>query len=171
MLYIYTGNGKGKTTAAMGQILRAIGRGKKVCLIQLFKGREFYGEQKVLTKLKGLDFYSFAPKHQMCFLTVKTETLKAQCAQALDKLKSVFSGRRKYDVIVLEEFNIAVRDGYITIDELLETLNDKASKYDIIVTGRAAHRKLVKKADLVTEMKEIKHYYKKGVKARMGIEF
>ena len=75
MIIVNTGNGKGKTTAAMGQILRSLGRGWKVCLIQLFKGKEFYGEQKILKGLKGLDFYCFAPKHPGCFKGVSKSSL------------------------------------------------------------------------------------------------
>jgi cob(I)alamin adenosyltransferase len=171
MLHVYTGNGKGKTTAAIGQIVRAAGRGKKVCLVQLFKGEKFYGEQKILQKLKNVDFFSFAPKHPLCFPAVKKETAAAQCARALVKVKDIFSAPCKYDVVVLEEFNIAVRDGYISIYDLLNVLDGNTSKCDVVVTGRAAHKKLIGKADLVTEMKLVKHYFYKGIKARKGIEF
>lgn len=171
MIIVNTGNGKGKTTAAMGQVLRSLGRDWKVAIIQLFKGREFYGEQKVLKKLKNLDFYSFAPKHPKCFGDTSLWEVKDQCQKALKKLKVLLEGRKKYNLIVLEEFNIALRDGYILLKELLEVLSKYHSKYNIIVTGRSAPKKLIELADLVTEMKEIKHPYRKGIKAQKGLEF
>lgn len=174
MLIVNTGNGKGKTTAAIGQILRVLGHNKKVCLIQLFKGKGFYGEQNILKKLKNLDFYSFAPKHPACFPKEKAlthEKLRDQCLEALYKFRSVLASKKHYDLIVLEEFNIAVRDGYFKIKELLAAIADNTKQIDIIVTGRSARKELLKAADLVTEMKEIKHPFNKGIKCKKGIEF
>jgi len=171
MLIINTGEGKGKTTAAMGQIMRSLGRGWKVCLIQLFKGKEFYGEQKVFKKLKNLDFHSFAPKHPYCFPTVKPEKVREECLKALSFLDRLVSGKHRYNLIVLEEFNIALREGYIKLKELLEVLNKIDSKTYVIITGRGAPKKLIDLADLVTEMKEIKHPYRKGIQAKRGLEY
>ena len=171
MIIVNTGNGKGKTTAAIGQIIRALGRGWKVCLIQLFKGEEFYGEQKVLCHLKNLDFYSFAPKHPKCFSEISTDSVKEECRVATAAANALLKGRKKYDLFVLEEFNIAVRDGYINVKELLELVKNINQKSDVIVTGRGAPEELLEQADLVTEMKEIKHPYAKGIPARKGIEY
>ena len=171
MIIVNTGNGKGKTTAAVGQIIRSLGRGWKVCLIQLFKGKEFYGEQKVLKNLKGLDFYSFAPKHPGCFHGVSGAGLKKECSRALKKLERVLASTKKYNLVVLDEFNIAVRDGFLQVKPLLELLKKHDANTNVLITGRSAHKSLIKVADLVTEMKEVKHPFSKGVMARKGIEF
>jgi cob(I)alamin adenosyltransferase len=171
MIIVNTGNGKGKTTAAIGQIIRSLGRGWKVCLIQLFKGRKFYGEQKILAKLQNLDFYSFAPKHPFCFPGVSSEEVAGECQQALRLFDHIVEGRKRYQLIVLEEFNIALRDGYITLKDLFYTLDKADSRTHVLVTGRGAPAKLIRKADMVTEMKEIKHPFKKGISAQKGLEF
>jgi cob(I)alamin adenosyltransferase len=171
MIIVHTGSGKGKTTAAVGQIIRALARGAKVCLIQLFKGREFYGEQKILVKLKNLDFFSFAPKHPLCFPEVRQESVKQECDKALALLDKIASGRKQYRLIVLEEFNIALRDHCMELAPLLTILSKFSPDTDIIVTGRGAPRKLIQEAELVTEMKEVKHPYQKGIKAKKGREF
>ena len=171
MIIVNTGNGKGKTTAAIGQIIRSLGRGWKVCLIQLFKGKEFYGEQKVLKGLKNLKFYSFAPKHPGCFSGISKTSLKSECGKALKKFKDSLAPAKKYNLIVLDEFNIAVRDGILDIKVLLDILNCIDSKTNVLITGRCAHKSLMKIADLVTEMKEVKHPFRKGILARKGIEF
>lgn len=171
MLIVNTGNGKGKTTAAIGQIIRCLGHGQRACLIQLFKGRAFYGEQNVLENLKNLDFHNFAPKHPYCFGNKGHEAARSECQKALKLVRKLAAGRRKYDLIVLDEFNIALRDKYISLKVLLELLK-KLSKYsNVIVTGRSAPAALVKAANLVSEVKEVKHPYNIGIKAQMGIEF
>ncbi len=172
MLYINTGNGKGKSTAAMGQMLRSIGQGWKVCLVQLFKGKSFYGEQKTFGKFKKqLDFYSFAPKHPGCFPKTDRKLVRKQCLEALSFIHKLLTGRKRYQLLVMEEFNIAIRDGYMTTKEVLEVVNDFYSISDIVITGRGAPKALIERADLVTEMKEIKHPFRKGIKSRRGIEF
>lgn len=170
MIIVNTGDGKGKTTAAVGQAIRSLGRGWKVCIIQLFKGEEFYGEQKILKTLKNLDFYPFAPKHPYCFPKVKPKTVKSQCQRALACLEKL-SRRNKYRLIILEEFNIALREGYIKLKDLLKILNKIDSNTNVIITGRGAPEELIARADLVTEMREIKHPYNIGIPAKEGIEF
>jgi len=170
MIIVNTGNGKGKTTAAMGQIIRSLGRGWKVCLIQLFKGKEFYGEQKILKGLKGLDFYCYASKHPGCFPGVSKTSLVSDCGKALKQFEKALASK-KYGLIVLEEFNIAVRDGLLKIEPLLELLKNKNSNINVLITGRSAHKKLLKIADCVTEMKEVKHHFHKGILAKKGLEF
>ncbi len=171
MIIVNTGNGKGKTTAAIGQIIRSLGRGWNVCLIQLFKGKEFYGEQKVLCGLKNLHFYSFAPRHPGCFHDASPEKVKEECRAAVAAAYKLIKGKKKCHLFVLEEFNIAVRDGFLTVNELLELVKKVNDKSDVIVTGRGAPEKLLEAADLVTEMKEIKHPFSKGITARKGIEY
>ena len=171
MIIVNTGDGKGKTTASIGQIIRSLGHGNKVCLIQLFKGEDFYGEQKILAKLEGLDFYSYARRHPFCAKNASLEETSQQCVFALKKLAEIASVPQRYDLVVLEEFNIALRDKFIETGAFLELLKKLSEKADIVITGRGAPQKLQDMADLVTEMKEIKHPYRKGVPAKKGIEF
>ncbi|OGS19533.1 MAG: hypothetical protein A2219_02290 [Elusimicrobia bacterium RIFOXYA2_FULL_50_26] len=171
MIMINTGDGKGKTTAAVGQIIRSLGRGWKVLLIQLFKGEEFYGEQLILKKLKNLDFRSFAPRHPFCFRDTKAQDVRKQCLEALDFLKKNIRGKNQYNLIVLEEFNVALRDGFLKVKEVLEVIKQIPPDANIIITGRGAPKALVKVAGLVTEMKMIKHPYTKGIAAQKGLEY
>ena len=171
MIIVNTGDGKGKTTASIGQIVRSLGQGFKVCLIQLFKGEIFYGEQNILTKLEGLDFFSFAKEHPYCIKGVTLEEAKEECKPAVKKIAELADSAKQYDLIVLEEFNIAVRDGFIDKEEFIGLVKKLSEKADIVITGRAAPNELIEMADLVTEMREIKHPYKKGIPAKKGIEF
>ena len=170
MILLITGNGKGKTTSAIGQIVRALGHNQKVCLIQLFKGESFYGEQNILTKLENLDFFSFAKKHPFCFKEVSKEQVIKECEQSLNKLKEI-SQNNKYNLIVLEEFNIALRDNFIDETFFINTVKKLNDNSNVVITGRGASQKLIDVADLVSEIKEIKHPYTKGVLAQEGIEY
>ncbi len=170
MIIVITGNGKGKTTSSIGQIIRALGHNQKVCLIQLFKGENFYGEQKILAKLEGLDFYSYAKKHPFCFKDISKQQARQECFTALSKIEEIIKNNR-YDLIVLEEFNIAFRDGFIDEESLIEAAKRLAEKSTVIITGRGASQKLIETADLVSEVLEIKHPYSKGIPAKEGIEF
>ena len=170
MILLITGNGKGKTTSAIGQIVRALGHNQKVCLIQLFKGESFYGEQNILTKLENLDFFSFAKKHPFCFKEVSKEQVIKECEQSLNKLKEI-SQNNKYNLIVLEEFNIALRDNFINETFFIDTVKKLNENSNVVITGRGASQKLIDVADLVSEIKEIKHPYTKGVLAQEGIEY
>ncbi|MDR1259820.1 MAG: cob(I)yrinic acid a,c-diamide adenosyltransferase [Endomicrobium sp.] len=171
MIIINTGNGKGKTTASIGQIIRFLGHGFKVCLIQLFKEEYFYGEQNILIKLNNLDFFSFSMKHPYFTKNTNfTETVNG-CLGAMKKLEQLSNIPKKYDLIVLEEFNIALRDRFICESKFINIVKQLSQKSNIIITGRDAPDMLIDIADLVTEMKEIKHPYKIGIKATKGIEF
>lgn len=171
MIIITTGNGKGKTTSAIGQIIRALGHNHKVCLIQLFKGDMFYGEQNILSKFSNLDFFSFAKEHPFLIKTKPINETKKECENALKKLKEILSLKRKYDLIVLEEFNIALRDNFIDLKEFLDLIKELNKMSDIFITGRKAPQDLIDIADLVTKMEEVKHPYSKGIPAKKGIEF
>lgn len=170
MILLITGNGKGKTTSAIGQIVRALGHNQKVCLIQLFKGESFYGEQNILTKLDNLDFFPFAKKHPFCFKEVSKEQVIKECKQSLNKLKEI-SQDNKYNLIVLEEFNIAIRDNFIDETFFINIVKKLNKNCNVVITGRGANQKLIDVADLVSEIKEIKHPYTKGVLAQEGIEY
>ena len=170
MIIVITGNGKGKTTSSIGQIIRALGHNQKVCLIQLFKGENFYGEQNILTGLKNLDFFSFAKKHPFCFKEVSKHDARQECFIAVNKIEEIIKNNI-YDLIVLEEFNIAVRDGFIENEVLIDLAKRLSQKSTVMITGRSASKELINTADLVSEVTEIKHPYAKGVAAKEGIEF
>jgi cob(I)alamin adenosyltransferase len=172
MIIVNTGEGKGKTTASVGQIIRFLGHGFKVCFIQLFKDNDFYGEQHILLRLRNLDFFSFAKKHPRYLKDISSKEIADLCCSAMEKLKELAgSAFKKYDLVVLDEFNIALRDKLINENEFIALVKLLSYKSSIIVTGRGASKALIDIADLVTEMKEIKHPYKNGLQAQKGIEY
>ncbi len=166
LVQVYTGNGKGKTTAAWGQALRASGQGLKVAIIQFFKGKGS-GEAKMAKKL-NLSVYSFCPVHPS--FGGEKEELKKECKKAIAFAKRLVMSK-KYDLIILDEINIALRDRLIEVNEVLDLIKKKPKGIELILTGRGAPKKIIEVADLVTEMREIKHPYQKGIKGRRGIEY
>jgi len=166
LVQVYTGNGKGKTTAAWGQAMRASGQGLRVGIIQFFKGKGS-GEAKIAKKL-SLDVYSFCPVHP--FFGGKREKLEKECREGLIFAKKIIQSK-KYDLIILDEINIAMKDKFIGVNEVLDLIKKKPKGVELILTGRGAPKKIIEVADLVTEMREIKHPYQKGIKGRRGIEY
>jgi len=167
-IQVYTGNGKGKTTAAFGLSLRAIGNGLKVYFAQFVKGMP-YSEIEAATRfLPEITIEQFGLE---CFIINKPTQQDIDAARhGLDKVKeALLSG--KYDLVVLDEANIAVFYNLFSAEELVETIRLKNESTEVVVTGRYAPQQLIEIADLVTEMKEVKHYYTSGVEARKGIEF
>lgn len=166
-IQIYTGNGKGKTTAALGLALRAAGAGRKVFIAQFVKG-QIYSEVKAIRQL--LPMVEIRQYGLNSF--IHNEPAQADIDAARKGLKEVsgiiMSG--EYDIIVLDEANIAIYYKLFSAMELLEVLKHKPAETEIIITGRYAALELMETADLVTEMQEIKHYYTRGVEARAGIE-
>ncbi len=166
LVQVYTGNGKGKTTAAVGQTIRALGRGYQVCFIQFFKKSES-GEVKILKNfpnLKLLHPLQFYPTEKnRNFLKKKIETI-------LPKISKIIKSEN-YDLVILDEINIALRNELLKERDILDLLKNKPKSVELILTGRGATKKIIESADLVTEMKEIKHPLTKGVKARRGIEY
>lgn len=178
MIQIYTGSGKGKTTAAIGLANRAVASGKEVVFIQFMKS---YYDKKTITQNKKIVYYQFGLDHQKYGWLEKDSNgnIKSpyfnnhqKCIQkGWQKTKEIIESR-KYDVIILDELNIAIYFNLIDINEVIDTLiNIDSKKVEVIITGQKAHPKLKKMADLITEMKEVKHYYSKGVKARKGIDY
>ncbi len=171
-IQIYTGDGKGKTTASLGLALRALGHGWKVLVIQFTKGDQgtCYGELASSNKfLPNLDVFQFGMdrvvySHNICFDDFK----EAKKGWELAK-KSIQSG--EYQLVILDELNICVDMGMIKVADVKETLLNKPEHLEIVLTGRRAHPELVALAHLVTEMKPIKHYFDTGVLARQGIEY
>jgi len=166
---VYTGNGKGKTSAAFGLALRATGRGLKVCIIQFIKGGFDYGELYVADKLPGLKLKAFGRGK---FVSEKKPD-KEDVDLAEEALKTAEEAvkSREYDVIVLDEVNVALNLKLIRIERVLQLIKEKPGQTELVLTGRKAPKEIIEAADLVTEMVEVKHPYNKGFKARKGIEY
>ncbi len=167
-VHLYTGNGKGKTTAAFGLSLRAAGAGKKIFFAQFVKGK-IYSEIKAVKKfLPDITVKQYGLK---CFIvdTPKAEDIEA-AQRGLQEVEAVMASG-KYDLIVLDEITIALFYKLVPLEELLRILKKRPENTELILTGRYAPRELIAFSDLVTEMREVKHYYTENVKAREGIEF
>jgi len=164
---IYTGTGKGKTTAAFGLALRAAGAGLKVFIAQFVKGMK-YSELDSVKMLS--DSISIKQYGRDCFIFKKpTEEDIRAARDGLEEIREIIRSR-KYDVIILDEANIATFYDLFSVDDLLDLIHQRPEGTELIITGRNADPRIIEAADLVTEMKEIKHYYQKGVEARDGIE-
>lgn len=172
LVIVYTGGGKGKTTAALGMALRAVGHNQKICIIQFIKGSWHYGELNSLKRLepevelitmgKGfvgiIDDKSPREEHEK----IAKEGIKV----SKEKIQS-----KKYDTIILDEVNYAVNLGLIELNDVLDLIKTKPSELDLVLTGNHAKPEIIEAADLVTEMREIKHPFKSGIKAKKGIDF
>ena len=164
---VYTGNGKGKTTAAIGLSIRAAGAGLKVFIAQFIKMGEF-SEIKALRRFS--DLITVEQFGLGCFTDRKPCREDFEAAQeGLEKVKSIM-GSNEYKVVILEEANVAVKLGLIAVQDLLGLIIEKPYDTELVITGRDASARIIEKADLVTEMKAVKHYFQKGVPARLGIE-
>jgi len=169
LLMVITGNGKGKTTAAFGQALRAIGQGYHVFVVQFMKGRK-YGEliaaQKYLPNLtirrSGLD--SFVMRDNPAAIDIEMAQKGLAAAQ-----KAIESG--KYDMVILDEANVAIDFKLISLPDVIELIKNKPAHLDLILTGRYAPTEIIDLADTVSDIQEIKHHYNKGIKDRAGIEY
>ncbi|MBP1744333.1 MAG: cobO [Firmicutes bacterium] len=166
-VHIYTGNGKGKTTAALGLSLRAVCAGKKVFFGQFLKGMN-YSELDAGKYLPGFDLQQFGTD-SFIYEKPGQEDINA-AREGLKRAEEVLSSG-EYDLVVLDEANLAVHYGLFAAEELIGVLDRRAAWVEVVITGRYAHCSLIEHADLVTEMVEIKHYYNNGVMAREGIEF
>ena len=168
-MQVFTGDGKGKTSAAMGAVVRALGHGLKVYIAYFMKGDYLYGERNILSQLPNVTQENFGSEQFIDPQNVKPEE-KEQAQKALAAArKAVLSGN--YDLVVLDEVNLAVSFGLLELDEVLKLLKGRPEGVELILTGRRADSKLVQSADLVTEMLKIKHPYDEGVGAREGIEY
>jgi len=168
MIHIYTGNGKGKTTAALGLIIRALGNSKKVCLIQFMKKNFVYGEIKFLEKQNNIDVFQFGTD-QLIDPNNPDEIDFKEAELGYQKAREILKSG-KYDLIVIDEINVAIKWKLLPLEKQL-VLMDIKTNAEVVMTGRFASPEVVKKANLVTEMLEIKHYYAEGVQAREGVEF
>jgi cob(I)alamin adenosyltransferase len=171
LVEVYTGNGKGKTSAALGLALRAIGRGFRVCFVCFFK-KNVSGESlaaKDYLQGKLVVYQAGRPG----FIWVDTKPLPKD----YDLAKSAFELAKKvvqseeFDIVVLDEINPAMDLGLISVDDVLKLIREKPSNTELVLTGRSAPKEIVEAADLVTDMVEVKHWYNKGISGRLGIEF
>ncbi len=169
LVIVITGNGKGKTTSAFGQALRAIGQGYKVFILQFMKGRdygEFVAAEKYLPRLKimrsGLD--SFVMRGNPAPVDI------AMAKQGFDLAKKAIASG-KYNMVILDEINVAVDFNLIPLEDVVALIQNKPPALDLILTGRYAAKAIIKLADTVSEVKEIKHHYAAGIKDRAGIEY
>jgi len=171
LIQVYTGDGKGKTTAAIGQAVRAAGHGFKVGLVSFFKEPEAfgYGEHKSLGKL-GIKTFLFAKKHPYFYKGLNPDDVRQECSRGLEFIKELFQDP-SWDMLILDEINIAVRDGFLKEEEVLSLLEAKPENLELVLTGRGVTEKIVEKADLVSEVKEVKHPYSHGIESREGVEY
>jgi cob(I)alamin adenosyltransferase len=164
---LYTGDGKGKTTAALGLALRASGRGLHTYIGQFMKGQR-YGELEALRDDSFITVEQYGSPRCIRREEVTAEHV-AEAHEGLERAReAMVSG--DYDLIVLDEINVSIWFGVLETDEVLALLDEKPEHVEVVLTGRRAPQALIDRADLVTEMREIKHYYEQGVMARVGIE-
>ncbi len=169
---VYTGDGKGKTTAALGMALRAIGRGWKVLMVQFMKGTWHYAELETAQRLApdleivpmGKGFYKILDDHHT------DEEHRQAALAALDFARAKMLGG-ECDLLILDEVNNAISTGLLPLSAVMQLLDDKPADFHIVLTGRDAPPQLIDRADLVTEMREVKHPYQQGILAQKGIDF
>jgi cob(I)alamin adenosyltransferase len=166
---VYTGDGKGKTSAAFGLALRAVGRGLKVYVIQFIKGGFDYGELHVVGDLPRLELVAYGTGKFIDKGTPDEEDT-AQARKALEHAREILRGG-EHDVVILDEVNIAITFGLVQVGDILSLIRKKPGNVELVLTGRGAPDEIIEAADLVTEMRKIKHPFNAGVKARKGIEY
>lgn len=164
---VYTGNGKGKTTAALGLALRAAGAGLRVLICQFMKKGE-YSELRALRRLG--DLVSVRQYGGGRFVGGKPEEADIAAARTgLAEARTMISSG-SYDLVILDEVNVAIHYGLVSVEDVVGLIREKPKALELVLTGRHAHERVMGEADLVTEMREVKHYYGQGVRARRGIE-
>lgn len=167
MIQVYTGNGKGKTTAALGLAIRAAGAGFKVYIAQFTKGR-FSSEHQVLKGLKNIKVEQFG---RNCFIRHKPQAVDIIAAQrGLEQVKKIIACK-KYRLVILDEINIALKLRLVSVKDVLSLIKHAPGDIELVLTGRSAPLEIIKAADLVSRISPVKHYYQQGVKARKGMEF
>jgi len=166
-VHVYTGNGKGKTTAAIGLAVRALGAGWKVFFAQFLKAGE-YSEHKALAKFSdGLTIKTYG---RNVFIRGAPEDEDHRLAQAAYREIAEIVSSGRYRLVILDEANVAIKYGLLSVGQLFDLIDNRARGVELVITGRDAPSSLIERADLVTEMREVKHYFSRGVKARTGVE-
>ncbi|MEM3399821.1 MAG: cob(I)yrinic acid a,c-diamide adenosyltransferase [Candidatus Micrarchaeia archaeon] len=184
LVHVYTGTGKGKTTASLGLAMRALGHGMSVCMIQFLKGGSYFGELFFAKKLPNFTILQFGDDcpwaEQMmrgeiecgvcryCFSVYSEE--KKRTMKAFEVAKSLASSD-DYDMLILDEINVAMSRKLIPIESVLSLIDGKHPLLELVLTGRNAPREIIERADIVTEMREIKHAFWKGTGSRKGREY
>jgi cob(I)alamin adenosyltransferase len=169
-IHVYTGDGEGKTTTALGLALRAVGHKHKVVVVQFLKGRKYVGEYKIKSLLKPYyEIYQFGREH---FIDIKkpTDDDKRMARKAFEFAKKVVE-EKKPDLLVLDEINLAMHAELIDVDEVIKWLESLPKEITVVLTGRKAPKKVIKLADLVTVMRKVKHPYDEGMPAEEGVEY
>ncbi len=169
LLVVHTGKGKGKTTAAMGMAMRCVGHGMKVGIVQFVKGVWDTGERRVLAAFPDLCVMRAMGEG----FTWDTQDLQRDvhaARKAFEMAKEMIADS-SFRMVILDEMNIVLRYGYLPIEEVLQVLRDKPHDLHVVITGRNAKEELIEAADLVTEMTQVKHPFRSGVKAQPGVEF
>ncbi len=165
-IHVYTGNGKGKTTAAFGLALRASMSGKKVYIGQFIKGMA-YEETKCTEFISSIDIEQYGTS---CLIDRKPDENDIKRARkGLQRCKEMLTNG-KYDLVIMDEVTIAIYFGLLTDEEVISTVQSKKENVEVVLTGRYASEKIIDMADLVSEIREVKHYYSKGVLSRKGID-
>ena len=168
LVHVYTGNGKGKTTAAFGLALRSVGAGMKVFIGQFVKGKQYNENIAVARYLKNITVKQYGLG---CFIVnTPTEDDIRAAGKGLDEMRKIIQ-KGKYDLVIMDEVNIALFYKLIDVNQLIEIIKAKPDHVELVLTGRYAPQEIIDMADLVTEMKEVKHYYQQGIEARDGIEY
>ncbi|MEC7289805.1 MAG: cob(I)yrinic acid a,c-diamide adenosyltransferase [Pseudomonadota bacterium] len=168
LVLVHTGDGKGKSSSAFGVIVRALGWGKSVGVVQFIKGKWVTGERQFFDKLGTVDWHTMGDG--FTWDTQDKEKDIAAATAAYAKAREMMTSG-DYDLIVLDEINIAIRYDYLSVDDVLAGLSQRASRTSVILTGRNAKPELCDYADLVSEMREVKHPFKAGIKAQRGLDF
>ncbi len=166
---VYTGDGKGKTTAALGQALRAVGHDLSVYVVQFMKGSPNYGELASAARLPNFTIEQsgrdeFVDKKNPAQIDIDL------ARKGLARAREVLTGG-SYDLVILDELNVALDFGLVSLEDVLDLIRSRPPHVELIITGRAAHPEVVKIADLVSEVLNIKHHYDAGVQAREGVEY
>lgn len=169
---VYTGKGKGKTTAALGMALRAIGHNYKICMIQFIKGSWHYGEMSSSKRLEPEFELTAVGKGFVGILDDKTpKEVHQKIAKEAIQIAREKILAEKHDIVILDEINYAVNLGLVDVSDVLDLIKIKPNKVTLVLTGNHVRQEVVDAADLVTEMKEIKHPFQRGIRAKKGIDF
>ena len=168
LIIVHTGNGKGKTTAALGLAMRAVGTGCRVCIIQFLKGKWKYGELTAIKKIPAIDMYPMGTGFTWDKESLDEDRTLAE--KAWRKCVEVsLSG--KYGMVIFDEINYILHYGLLDVNKVIQFLKERPQKLHVILTGRNAPLRIKRIADTVTEMRAIKHHFQKGIKAQRGIEY
>lgn len=171
LVHVYTGDGKGKTTAALGVALRALGWNLKVSMVQFIKGYPQIGEMKFAERFPGqLDIRQFSVDAARDIDETKVMERRAQAEEAISYAESIIFGG-EYDIVILDEINNAMHYGLIDVERVLELIKNKPPFQELILTGRNAPQEVIEAADYVTDMRSVRHPYEKGIAARPGIDY